>query len=302
MIPEELTRVKQVFRETTGLPNDNNHDPSNIIYAEGRYHLWVTQHRNDCPYDHFRDCKIMKTSSVDGIHWGPLQDSLLPADSGFSAGGVLTANVFVKEGKYYLIYTGVDQDFGKTNENRYVGIAWADHPDDMFVPINSEPIIGPSGSGWDADSVDDVTILENSGEYWLYYKGGYPGCDLDRMKIGLAKSQQMLEGYVRYDGNPLIQGHAFAIWKYKDGFLLLTGLKDGEEGSIYKGNWDDPVGKQSLFWSEDGIHFQPVAPCVNRAAGIYAGNGTDITTCWGVIVKTIDTHWKRYIERFDFVL
>ena len=58
-IPEELKRVKQILQETEGLPSDNNHDPSNVIFYNGCYYLWYTQHRNDRPYDHLRIAKYV---------------------------------------------------------------------------------------------------------------------------------------------------------------------------------------------------------------------------------------------------
>ncbi len=301
MIPEELKRARQVFVETEGLPEDNNHDPSNIVYAGGRYYLWVTQHRNDRPYEHFYDTKIMRTSSPDGIHWSPLEDALLPSGEGFDAGGVLTANVMCLDGRYYMVYTGVDKEYGRTNHFRYVGLAAADRPDGAFQRVMRTPLFGPSGSGWDFDSADDVTILKAGGRFRLYYKGSPQGCQSDGTLVGMAEGPALLGPYTRHEGNPLIKGHAFAIWPYKHGYLYLSGLKDTDEGRIYGGDWNDPRGTQSLYWSGDGLTFEPVCPCVNRAAGIFAGDGQDISTCWGVVVKTRDTHLKRYIARFDFV-
>lgn len=301
MVPEELLKTRQVFVETEGLPEDNNHDPSNIVYANGKYHLWVTQHRNDRPFEHFFDTKIMRTSSHDGIHWSPLTDALLPSEAGFDAGGVLTANVMLMDGRYYMIYTGVDKEFGTSNHFRYVGLAAADNPEGVFERVTQSPIIGPSGSGWDYDSADDVTILKISDVYRLYYKGHPAGAESDCTLVGMAESKSLLGPYERYKGNPLIKGHAFAIWPYQHGYLYLSGLKDTDEGRIYGGDWNDPKGTQSLYWSEDGIAFTPVIPCQNRAAGIFPGDGKDINTCWGVVVKTRDRHLKRYIARFDFV-
>ena len=301
MVPDQLKRTRQVFVETEGLPSDNNHDPSNIIFAEGKYHLWVTQHRNDKPFEHFYDCKIVHTTSADGIRWSPAENALLPAADGFDAGGVLTANVMRMDDKYYMIYTGVDKDYGTKNQFRYIGLAAAISPNGPFERVMKTPLFGPSGSGWDFDSADDVTILKVGDKYRLYYKGSPKGCTSDQTLIGMAQSDLLTGPYTRYEGNPLIKGHAFAIWPYRNGFLYLSGLKDTDEGLIYGEDWDDPRGTQSLYFSEDGISFTAVCPCKNRAAGIYMGDGQDINTCWGVVVKTHDRHLKRYIARFNFV-
>lgn len=302
MMPEELRKVRQVFTETANLPSDNNHDPSNILYFEGRYYLWVTQHMHGKPFEHFRDCKIIRTTSADGINWDDPVDALLPSEDGWDSGGVLTANVTLWQGKYHMFYTGVDREYTYSHFNRYCGIAVADTPNGPFVRYEGNPVIGPSGIGWDEDSADDVTVFEHNGMFRLYYKGSNPGYTSDDTQIGLAVSDSITGPYKRYEGNPINKGHAFAIWKYKHGFLFLSGLKDGAEGRIYGGDWNDPKGTQSLYWSEDGVRFEPCCLLANRAAGIFQGNGQDITTCWGVTVKTKNREFGRYVERFDFVL
>ena len=70
-IPEELYLIEKTVRETTGMPTDNNHDPSNVIHYEGRYYVWYTQHmvNPDQPYDHFAHTRIDYITSRDGLHW-----------------------------------------------------------------------------------------------------------------------------------------------------------------------------------------------------------------------------------------
>lgn len=301
MIPRELKKVRQVFVETQGLPADNNHDPSNIIYANGKYHLWVTQHFNDRPFHGYLHTKIMRTSSVDGMHWEPMVDALLPSESGFDDGGVLTANVMELNGNYYMIYSGIAKEHGPADRMCRIGMAVAKNPEEMFVRTQPEPFFVPSGTGWEGDITDDVTIFPYQGGYRLYFKGCPAGGKADDTKIGMATSDKLLGPYTQYAKNPLIKGHAFAIWPFLNGYLLLTGLKDGDEGTIYGGDWNDPNGTQSLYWSEDGLSFEPVCPFVNRAVGIFAGDGQDISTCWGVTVRTHDTEFKRYVTRFNFV-
>ena len=129
--------------------------------------------------------------------------------------------------------------------------------------------------------------------------------DGDKTMLGLAWADTITGPYHRYEGNPVIRGHAFSVWPYQDGLCLLSGLKHREgEGRIYGDDWNDPEGVQYLYYSDDGIHFEPCAPLPNRASGICIPEGEDrkdITKYWGVSVATRDTHKKRYIERFDFV-
>lgn len=306
-MPEELKRVRRIITPTVGLPNDNNHDPSNVIAYKGRYYLWYTQHRNDKPYNHFADCKIMYKTSTDGFHWDEGKDAFLPGEEGWDNRGVLTAYVAPWEDKYYLFYIGVGDDFALGLDfSRGCGVAVADTPDGPFERIGDGPVIYPDKDAWDNDSNDDATVLRKDGKWWLYYKGSTVGLMPDQTRVGLAFSDTITGPYVKYEGNPIAKGHAFAIWPYKHGFLYLSGLKDGDEGTVY-GNWHDTTGTQSLYWSEDGIHFEKCCEFLNRAAGIYTsiiadGSQTDITKFWGLSVNTLHNHLDRYIERFAFVL
>ncbi|QQO10110.1 family 43 glycosylhydrolase [Breznakiella homolactica] len=301
---EELRRVKQVWTGTEGLPADNNHDPSNILYVGGKYYLWITQHEHGKPYCPFKNCKIMYTTSPDGYRWEPLRDALLPSAKGWDSAGVLTANVLFYNNTYYMFYTGVDAGYDVSHTDRYVGIARADSPGGPWTRAGDTPVLGPSRTGFDADSADDVTVIPRDGKFWMYYKGMYPGLDGNYSEVGIAMADSITGPYTRYGHNPVMVGHAFAVWPYKDGYLYLSGRKDTNEGTVYNSSpdWHDPRGTQSLFWSGDGIHFEACCPFENRAPGIFVGSESDITKCWGVSVKTRNRDQGRYIERFDFIL
>lgn len=308
MIPTELTKIKRAVVPTTGLPSDNNHDPSNIIFFEGKYYLWFTQHMNDRPYDHFADTKIMCCTSSDGYAWSQPFDALLPSESeAWDDSGVLTAYVIRHNGKFYLFYTGVDKRFasGETSY-RTCGVAVADSPDGMFKRFRSKPILLPGAAGsWEDEANDDITILYWKEKWHAFFKGTTYACtNPDMTQLGVATSNNFEGPYEKYQGNPIIKGHAFAVWPYGDGLLMLTGLKH-TEGTIYGGDWHDKIGIQYLYYSSDGINFEPCCEFPNRAAGIYYpdNDGThryDICDCWGVSVNTTDTDKKRFIERFDF--
>ena len=309
MIPEELRKIRRVDVESRGLPADNNHDPSNIILKDGLYYLWYTQHRNDCAYDHYTDCKIMCTTSPDGENWSPGVDALLPGpDGAWNDAGVLTANVNFYNGKYYMFYTGVRRDYAQpdTGQLWQCGIAVADHPKGPFQRMLDHPVLtrGPEGA-WDDRSTDDVTALRRDGKWWVYYKGvSSTTASADDTKIGVAFGDEITGPFTdRYEGGALIRGHAFALWPYREGYLLLSGLKH-DIGHIYGGDWNDPVGVQYLYYSDDGIHFEPACEFSNRACGIYWPEDpalrNDLRNCWGVSVSTKDQHWKRYLQRFRF--
>ena len=309
MVPEELLRIRRVDVPSVGLPEDNNHDPSNILYKDGLYYLWYTQHRNDRPYDHYADCKIMCATSPDGENWAPGFDALVPGPEGaWVDAGVLTANVTCYDDRYYLFYTGVHKGYDQRvrGEGWHCGLAVADHPKGPFHRMHNVPVLtsGPEGA-WDDRDTDDVTAIHRDGKWWIYYKGNCARtASSDDTRIGVAFGERVDGPFTdRYEGGALIRGHAFAIWPYKDGYLLLSGLKH-DVGRVYGNDWNDPTGVQYLYYSKDGLHFEPACEFPNRACGIYWPDDpeqrNDLRNCWGVSVSTKDRHWKRYLQRFRF--
>lgn len=307
-IPAELKNVTRVLTPTQGLPADNNHDPSNILFVDGKYYLWYTQHRNDRPFSGFYDALVRCCTSPDGYNWDTHFDALLPGAPGtWDAGGVLTANVVPHEGRYYMFYTGVGEKYATgEDKSRRVGIAVAAHPDGPFERVFDGPRLVPEADGtWDDFGCDDVSAVFFKGRWHIYFKGeSLRVPNGNDTVLGLAYADRIEGPYTRYADNPVIRGHAFAIWPYKQGLLLLTGTKDKEgEGSVYNDqpDWADPAGVQYLYYSEDGIHFEPCAPFDNRAPGVYCP-GNDLSVCWGVTVSTRNGGRGRYIERFDFAV
>lgn len=305
-IPEELKKVRKAAVKTNGLPSSNNHDPSNIIRYNGLYYLWYTEHWAGYPYDHFDYCSIYCSTSADGINWSEGRSALEPSADGWDNGGVLTANVFYWQGMYYMWYIGVRR--GYKGEPRDCSLARAKTLDGPFERFSDSPFLlhGPEGSWYD-NSLDDVSSVFFKGKWLTYFKGvSYAKDDGDLSMLGLAFSDSPLGPYEFYDGNPIVRGHAFSIWPYKNGLLLLSGLKDKEgEGYIYRGDWNDSRGHQYLYYSEDGISFTPCAEFENRASGIYIPEDSRkewIGNYWGVSVKSTNAHLGRYIERFDFVV
>lgn len=307
-IPKELGRVRRAAHPTQGLPSDNNHDPSNILFYNGKYYLWYTQHVHDLPYGHYTGCKIMCVTSADGENWDEPFDALLPGEPGsWDAGGVLTANVIFAEGKYYMWYSGVGENYSdEAPQPRSCSWAVADTPDGPFVRKSGGPAFGPGAPGeWDDFGVDDITALFWNGEWRIYYKGSNSReHDADMTQLGFARAPSIEGPYRRDPHSPVIRGHAFSLWPYKGGLLLLSGLKHkAQEGYIYRGNWHDPTGHQYLYYSEDGVCFEPCCEFENRASGIFVPQGAaadDISSMWGVAVNTRSSHFERYIERFDF--
>lgn len=307
-IPEELFQIQRENVVAEMLPADNNHDPSNILFHNGRYYLWYTQHDPDRPYDHFADCRIRCCTSEDGYHWDRHFDALLPAENGWDSAGVLTANVIQDGNRFFMFYTGVGADYAaKETTRRCCGLAVSDNPDGIFNRISDAPVLmwGEEGS-WNDESVDDVSAVYFRGKWMIYFKGTrFSEPAADKTRLGVAFADHIGGPYQFYENNPIILGHAFSIWPYKDGLCLLTGLKHKEgEGTIYGDDWNNKKGVQYLYYSDDGLNFVPCSKFDNRATGMFVPDGdlkADIQNYWGVSVSTRDTHKKRYIERFNIV-
>lgn len=311
-IPKELLTIKKVITKTTGLPTDNNHDPSNVIFYNGLYYFWYTHHIDGKPFNGFRHSKLMCKTSPDGINWSEGKDALLPSKDGWDSCGVLTAFVVTHEDKFYLFYIGIDETYDDiTNGKKGCGVAIADSPDGPWERFVDKQIIYPSEKGWDSDGCDDLTVLYKDGKWLMYYKGSRPGRRGVETNVGLATSDCITGPYTKYEGNPLIKGHAFSIWPYKYGFLYLGGIDDGKvnTGRFARHGKYWQSGKRSLFWSEDGINFKECCQFPNVSSGIFTstihdGRQTDATKFWGLMVQTRDKAkpWlHRYIYRFDMV-
>lgn len=211
-IPQELYKVRRIIVPTKGLPNNNNHDPSNIIKYKNRYYFWYTQHMHEFPFKHFAYSKIMYKESEDGLCWSEGKDALLPSDVGWDNKGVLTAYLVPYNGKYYLFYIGVGDNYVSGKDmSRGSGVAVADSIDGPFIRFGDKPIIMPEKDSWDNDSNDNVNVLYKDNKWWMYYKGSTTGLLPDQTQVGLAFSDCITGPYVKYEGNPLIKGHAFAI-------------------------------------------------------------------------------------------
>ena len=204
-------------------------------------------------------------------------------------------------------YSGVGENYSdEAPQPRSCSWAVADTPDGPFVRKSGGPAFGPGAPGeWDDFGVDDITALFWNGEWRIYYKGSNSReHDADMTQLGFARAPSIEGPYRRDPHSPVIRGHAFSLWPYKGGLLLLSGLKHkAHEGYIYRGNWHDPTGHQYLYYSEDGVCFEPCCEFENRASGIFVPQGAaadDISSMWGVAVNTRSSHFERYIERFDF--
>lgn len=247
-----LNNPNHRITETTGLPDVNNHDVSNVIFYEGKYHLWITEHysRN---YDGFRDTRIDHLSSEDGIRWGNRDIALEPdPERPFESRGVLTCYIVPSDAKFYLFYTGVHEKGGGDKRILY---AVAGHPDGPWIRSENNLILESEDmDGWEGVGPDDVNILFREGKWWMYYKGRRSNCKRwQDTEVGIAFSENLTGPYERYIYNPILYGHALGLWKQGNGVAAL--FSNGRDSKIY--------------WAEDGLHFMPYGEFPHSTPGVY---------------------------------
>jgi predicted GH43/DUF377 family glycosyl hydrolase len=133
-------------------------------------------------------------TSTDVVHWVKLSTPIFlgtgnPSD--WDAGEVYSPNVLYDGNVYgmwysacnlYSSYSSAKCEIGYATSSD--GIAW--------TRAAGNPILGPSSSGWDSDSVDNQGILQVGGDFKLYYSADQGPLDSNgnpiSYKIGVVQS------------------------------------------------------------------------------------------------------------------
>ncbi len=293
-------------------PSVMRRDPSDIIRTRAfayvgddlkttdTYYVWYT--KGNVP--HRYNATIWYATSHDGHTWTEKGEALSRGPKGsWDQQSVFSPTILRTKDKYYLFYTGAPRSFqNKANEvtETAIGIAVADSPDGPWQKLTTNPILRPAKKRWflpnssfDSVGVDDACLLVREGKYWLYYKGS-PGDGAPahtNMEVAIAEKP---EGpYVRYDGNPVIQGvHEVLVWPVGYGVVAMGGT--GPEG----------IGK-TLQYAPDGLTFSKLQDldAVLLAPGAYRPrafrdkrDGEMIE--WGLHVGSAPGSLP-FLERFD---
>ena len=290
-VPKELMTPNKRVAEATGLPNQGNHDPSNIIRHDGLYYCWYTDHIP--PFGANVNTRIRLITSRDGVAWTERGVALAPdGQNEWEALGTLTSYVVEHQGRFYMFYTAVPKGYkGRRADGKKASIALAEADDPMGPWKKKGPVFEVSKNGWDRHKVDDANVVRHKGRWLLYYKGFTENLKrAEDTKLGLATAEQLTGPYKRHDGNPIMTGHAFSAWKHRHGIALVAG-----GGS-----------KQVVFWSTDGVNFVPAGAFKNRSTGFYVpeGNFTDGPNnrgvTWGMDVTGYPTaKGKTRLFRFE---
>ncbi|KAA1243939.1 carbohydrate-binding protein [Aquimarina sp. RZ0] len=303
-------------------------DPSAVIEHNGMYYVWYTYklsetstyfgtsnvNDNVFPWDH---ADIYYASSPDGYQWTEQGAAVSRGPSGsYDDRSAFTPEIFVHQGKFYLIYQAVKHPYIERVKNT-VAMAVADTPNGPWTKLD-EPILRPTDNGiwqdgstsrfdviekgdFDSHKVHDPCLRFYKDKFYLYYKGERMGeekfCGEREIRWGVAIADQPTGPYVKSEYNPITTtGHEVSVWNYDDGIAIIQKLDGPEVGSIQ--------------YATDGINFEMMgkATHVPDALGIFRpaseGNSPRSGVSWGLchVLRwdQIQGGWM-FLKRFDLV-
>ncbi|WP_341224488.1 family 43 glycosylhydrolase [uncultured Arcticibacterium sp.] len=291
------------YQTITGIGLDslyNRRDNSDIIKVGNTYYVWYT--RMDSPVTSGYWGTIWYATSTDeGFTWKEQGMALDLGEKGaFDSHSVFTPNILVKNGKYYLYYTGVKPTEGNvnnefegnsTNDFTAIGLAVADGPNGPFVRVKDNPVLSISERAEDFDSyrVDDASLLHKEGKVWFYYKGrsmshGKEGPKLTQMGVATADKP---EGPFVKNSEPILdKSHEVLIWAEDGGVSSLASFS------------------QSIYSAAEGLNFSPLyqnLENIPKAPGLYRPSLTNSSKSdaenWGVAM--VQKNRQTYLVRFE---
>lgn len=238
----------------------NRRDPSKVIRANGKYYVWYTHNHLQRPSNGVPGSEVWYATSVDGFTWeeqGPAVEKPEKPNVGWQA--VLTPDVLVYKGKYYLYYQAFGDEDGPRKDNP-VKVSVADSPDGPWR-MHNEIVIPKGKKGeWDQHCIHDPHPFVFKGKIYMYYKadmGGTSHIDFERMH-GVAIADNPLGPFKKHPLNPISNsGHETTMFPFKEGMASLV-ISDGNE-------------RYTIQYAEDGVNFEIMATATHMplAAGPY---------------------------------
>lgn len=301
---EASGEVAFTYQEISGIGKDslyNRRDNSDVIKVGDTYYVWYS--RMDRPILAGYWATIWYATSKDGGKtW---QERGMALDVGpkgaFDETSVFTPNILVRNGKYYLYYTGVKPTPGNTdhvfennsvNDFTAIGLAVADSPDGPFRRVENNPVlrVSPNREDFDSYRIDDASLMVMGDTIALYYKGrsiidGEKGPGRTKMGVAFAESP---EGPFVKHGEPLQdKSHEVLVWRKGQGVATLAS-----------------IGK-SIHYAEDGLHFSMLQDSlvnIPKAPGLYRphlvdGNPEIEAPGWGIAMKV--EKGQAFLVRFE---
>lgn len=271
-------------------------DPSKVIFVNGRYYVWYTHTHSERPTNGVPNADVWYATSEDGFTWKEQGCAVArPERPNIGWSSVLTPEILVWEGRYYLYYQAFGDEKGNTKSNP-VFVSHADSPDGPWIP-HGEVVVPKGKEGeWDQHCIHDPYPLVRDGKIYLYYKsdlGGTSHLDFIRMH-GLAIAEDPLGPFEKHPLNPISNsGHETTLFPFKEGIAAFM-ITDGNE-------------RYTIQYAEDGVNFEVAATAylLPHAAGPFVpdaftdtDDGRGIT--WGVCFGPPGNSGKgNVLLRFD---
>jgi len=234
--------------------------PSRIIYHNGKYHTWI-MHIEKYIGIHGWDFKNYYLTSDDGYRWNVEGEFPVGERGQFDDFRREGLQVLKFGGKFWMFYASAGRkrpvyDF-KLNG---IGLLVADSPAGPWEYAVDGPIIKTSidPTKWDCDGTNNPYPVYFKGKWYVYYKSSNNPQTGSKTRQGVAISDSITGPYVKYENNPIFDGHGSFAWVYRGGIAVL------------------PFSSQVIHWSPDGIHFYnvytpdgPGAPKVPMLSAFY---------------------------------
>ena len=295
-------------------------DPSVVLDIDGTYYVWYTKgvgltagfgtgdpNAKVFPWD-LTD--VWYATSEDGWHWTEQGPAVERGEAGsYDDRAVFTPEIFVHEGKYYLVYQTVKAPYVVRVKNT-IGMAVSDSPNGPWAKL-PEPILHPADNGewlgdeddrfkvvskgdFDSHKVHDPCLMYYKDKFYLYYKGEQMGEGMTfggrEIRWGVAIADHPEGPYIKSPYNPITNsGHEVCVWHYQGGIAALL-TTDGPE-------------KNTIQYAPDGVNFEIVAVLKGapEALGPFRTADTDSHRLAGIrwgLCHSIEGHW-HYIRRFE---
>lgn len=282
-------------------PVARRHDPSNILFIDGRYHVYYTRYElPNMPYGEMWRAAFLRewvsqiwlATSADGITWEEQGDVFPPQAGIWCSMGRHAPHMIPHEGRYYLLFTAR----GRSDEmERHIGVATADRPEGPFTVAPGPPLLSPTRRVGDFDGwlIDDPCVIRRETRFWLYYKGR----PLDSTsawedsRVGAAFADQPDGPYRRPELGALADAHTGCVWPHRGGVAMIAD--------------NPPPERFCLRYAPDGLSFAEAGPVGQniRDCGVYcpealegATYGSGVT--WGLALQR-DENGRQYLVRFD---
>jgi hypothetical protein len=279
--------------------------PSRIIFHNGKYHTWIMHLTYYKEVGRIEEARNYYLTSEDGYSW-KVETECPPGEPGsFDDLWREGLQVVAFEGKFWMFYAGNASDgvrYGndlrtgarKGDPRHGIGLLVADQPEGPWKRATDKPLFVRSDDpeAWDFDMVNNPYPVYFKGKWFIYYKSRNSQKRYGVSTLqGVAVADSITGPYVKYENNPICDGHGSFVWAWRGG---ITMLPFGANGKIH--------------WSPDGLHWHNVDDPASRGINtpVYSAfylphdplSGTPVTReepdeIWGLETKKAGNNSPR---------